>query len=59
MIVVGNGVLDSDVVLSARELKECRGLFVSDKKSAICHETDATQPVSVKFEKIPKTVTIG
>ena len=44
LIVVGNGVLESDVVLSARELKECHGLFVR-------------QPVSVNFEKLPKTVT--
>ena len=58
MIVVGNGLLDSDVVLSVRELKECHGLFMSDKESAICHETNAMQPVSVKFEKLPKTVTI-
>ena len=55
LIIVGNGVLDSDVVLSARKLKECHGLFVSDKESAICHETDAMQPVSVKFEKLPKS----
>ena len=54
LIVVGNGLLDSDVVLRFRELKKCHGLFVSDKESAICHETDAMQPVSVKFEKLPK-----
>ena len=58
MIIVGKGLLDSYVVLSARELKECHGLFMSDKESAICHETNAMQPVSVKFEKLPKTVTI-
>ena len=58
LIVVGIGLIDSDVVLSARELKEYHGLFVSDKESAVCHEIDAMQPVSVKVERLPKSVIV-
>ena len=41
LILVVNGVLDSDVILRARELKECHGLIVSDRESVICSKTDA------------------
>ena len=49
-IDVGNGVLDSDMVLSAQELKGCHGLFVNEKQIAICNETNAIKPFLVKFE---------
>ena len=59
LIVIGESELDSRVVLSAHEFKECYGLFVRENKSMICQEKDAIQPVPLMFERLPIKVTIS
>ena len=59
LIVVSNSELDSDVVLSARELEECFELLVNERKSMICHESKSMSSVPLTFQRLPNKETIA